>query len=373
MKQEHRAIENLIKGLNTARVIEKETFSRMVRRTLNVREVRPEELPYKVDERRFKAFSSRNTIFSRAYWDPKIAELRKRMIESMKRNMESGTPGYTLVDYALEEAAWLFTGKHKEIRRRARYFMDISGIESEGEAFTKLVKRIALFFGADLVGVTEVDPKWLYAEVKEEMAKYPYVIVMAFEMDLKALKTANEGPYAGEVGLSYSKMSIVSAHLAYFLRYLGFKAIPQGNEGALSVPLAVLAGLGEVGRSGLLITPEYGPRVRLAKVFTDAPLLPDKPIRFGVWEFCRECQLCAIACPAKAIPYGGPSWDGPTVSEEKGVYKWHVNHERCYAYWSQIGRGCGLCLKVCPYSNTLWDVHRIRALKEALRMTADHM
>ena len=70
--------------------------------------------------------------------------------------------------------------------------------------------------------------------------------------------------------------------LAEFIRILGYKAIPMGNDTSLSIPLAIDAGLGELGRHGLLITPEYGPCVRLCKVFTDLPLEPDKPIQFGV-------------------------------------------------------------------------------------------
>ncbi len=74
----------------------------------------------------------------------------------------------------------------------------------------------------------------------------------------------------------------------------------MGNDTALSIPQAVDAGLGELGRNGLLITPDRGPCVRICKVFADMPLAPDRPVRFGVSEFCRSCARCADACQARS-------------------------------------------------------------------------
>ena len=56
---------------------------------------------------------------------------------------------------------------------------------------------------------------------------------------------------------------------------------------------------GEYGRNGLLITPEFGPRLRIGKIFTNLPMVHDRPVRFGVKEFCDICRLCAKNCPAK--------------------------------------------------------------------------
>jgi epoxyqueuosine reductase QueG len=75
------------------------------------------------------------------------------------------------------------------------------------------------------------------------------------------------------------------------------------NDTALAIPYAIKAGLGEYGRHGLVITPEFGPRVRFGKIFTDMPLAHDVPLRFGVTEFCEACNLCAKACPAAASKF----------------------------------------------------------------------
>ena len=64
------------------------------------------------------------------------------------------------------------------------------------------------------------------------------------------------------------------------------------------------AGMGELGRNGLLITPEFGPRVRISKILTDLPLIPDSPIEFGVTEFCDVCMKCADLCPSRSISLG---------------------------------------------------------------------
>ena len=85
------------------------------------------------------------------------------------------------------------------------------------------------------------------------------------------------------------------------IRSLGYEAIPCGNDTTQSIPLAIDAGFGELGRNGLLITPEFGPRQRICKVLTNLPLVADKPIDFGMQSYCETCHACGFACPAKAI------------------------------------------------------------------------
>jgi len=72
------------------------------------------------------------------------------------------------------------------------------------------------------------------------------------------------------------------------------------NDTALAIPLALAAGLGEYGRHGMVITPEFGAGLRFGKIFADRPLHHDGPVHFGVKEFCESCNRCAEACPARA-------------------------------------------------------------------------
>ena len=145
-------------------------------------------------------------------------------------------------------------------------------------------------------------------------------------------------------------MVFTTACLAEFLRDLGWQAIGCGNDTALSIPLAIDAGLGECGRNGLLITPEFGARLRLCKVLTDAPLIPDKPIEFGVKDFCRRCGKCVRACPAGAISSDEPTPEAVCPSNNPGVLKWPIHAEKCMNQWRIDGAYCSNCISSCPLS-----------------------
>ena len=100
----------------------------------------------------------------------------------------------------------------------------------------------------------------------------------------------------------------------------------------------------------MLITKEFGPRVRLGKIFTDLPLTHDRPQRFGVKEFCNECRRCADACPPRAIPHGQPSARVYNRSNLVGVRKWSVDAEKCFSFWVGQNSDCSICIRVCPYN-----------------------
>ena len=119
---------------------------------------------------------------------------------------------------------------------------------------------------------------------------------------------------------------------------------------SLAIPYAIKAGLGEYSRLGLLITKEFGPRVRLGKIFTDLPLATDAPIRFGVKEFCDICRRCSDACPVKAISDREPTTEVYNESNLRGVRKWSIDGERCFSYWVKQNSDCAICVRVCPYN-----------------------
>jgi epoxyqueuosine reductase QueG len=106
-------------------------------------------------------------------------------------------------------------------------------------------------------------------------------VAIAVEMDYETIALSPSSLEGAATGLGYSRMSSVGYSVATFIRALGYRAFANGNDVSLSIPYAIAAGLGELGRHGMLITPEYGPRVRLVKVFTELELKPDKPKTFG--------------------------------------------------------------------------------------------
>ena len=150
--------------------------------------------------------------------------------------------------------------------------------------------------------------------------------------------------------MGYTHDTVVLLTLTQYIRNLGYRAIASMNDSALAIPLAVQAGLGEVGRHSLLITEEYGPRLRLGKIFTDMPLVLDEPKQFGVKEFCDICQRCSSACPPKAIPFDPPSREPHSISNLKGVLKWTTCAEKCFRFWAGQNSDCSICIRVCPYN-----------------------
>jgi len=122
------------------------------------------------------------------------------------------------------------------------------------------------------------------------------------------------------------------------------------NDTALAIPYALKAGLGEYGKHGLVITPEFGTSVRFGKIFTDMPLGHDRPVSFGVKEMCDICNACSKACPSRAIPDNQPSTDRHNKSNITGIRKWSIDGEKCFSYWSKINSDCSVCVRVCPYT-----------------------
>jgi reductive dehalogenase len=322
-------------------------------------------------------------MFRRARYDPKWIE---RAEPFYGPNQGRDEVGYTQDHYALMEAAWYvedsFAKGTQGSNHEGLYAWESADPEialwrkvsiADPGSVTKKVKRAARFFGASLAGVCELDRRWVYSHVSDDIARehkplevpeeFRYAIAMAIEMDYGFMQTAPAGGGAAATGLGYSKMAFVAGLLAEFVRRLGYKAIPCGNDTALSVPIAAEAGLGEMGRNGLLITEEFGPRVRLCKVLTDMPLVPDEPRFFGVTEFCEVCMKCADHCPSRAIPFGERTTEAPTISNNSGVLKWPVNAEQCFKFWISNRLDCANCIRVCPFNQPEgWHHDLVRAV-----------
>jgi len=106
---------------------------------------------------------------------------------------------------------------------------------------------------------------------------------------------------------------------------------------------ATSAGIGWIGRSGLLIHPEFGPRLSLATVLTDAPLSTDSPVSKSG---CGDCRLCVDHCPSSALT--GNEWSRSAPYVELVILDSCRNHKR--GSRSLEGKpNCGLCITICPY------------------------
>jgi len=330
---------------------------------LNIKVRRLKKPPYIVDCSKLQRFHRKDIIFRRTMQDPNWNGYQRRPNEKVPEIIKKGRLGRSRIDFALAYASWTlynaFRRRHRMTRIKPHQIpidtseADLTGTKFEVEdpkRMSMYVKRAAKLFGASLTGICKLNRDWLYADV-DIPEKFENVIVMAIEMDPEGIATSPDVPAAAATGVGYSRMAFVLACMGEFIRNLGYEAIECDNDTAPSIPLAIDAGLGELGRNGLLITPQYGPRVRLCKIFTDLPLEPDQPIEFGVKEFCKKCKLCAKHCEAGAISMDDePSFQVACRSNNPGVLKWYVNVELCYLFWCENGIDCSTCIKVCPYN-----------------------
>jgi reductive dehalogenase len=186
-----------------------------------------------------------------------------------------------------------------------------------------------------------------------------YVVVLIHEMGKEAMATSPTMIAFGETNLTYAKISFTTVSIAEFIRSLGFHAIPSANCTALNIPLAIDAGLGQLGRNAKLINPLFGPRCRISKVITDLPLAVNKPIFFGVTEFCNQCKKCARQCPVGAIPFGDRSFEPIDECSHQGVLQWQMDHKKCRQFWAEVGTNCGICIRACPFNKGRARIHDV--------------
>ncbi len=323
----------------------------------------------------FEQFSQRNDVFTRAFWDETVRTIATdgffasyRMEASPRRG-----DGFTQRDFALRNAAWLISdvitdryadqGRREGFQALISYDTPVAPMKVKVDDPAKMsseIKRVANFFGADLCGVADMDSRWLYAsridtrDFSEAPSDLPEgmtsVIVLGHEMDAKLVATYPSALAGAATGREYSHEASIVMQLAAYIRNLGYEAVASMNDTGLVIPYAIKAGLGEYARNQMVITPEYGPRLRFSKVFTNLPLAHDAPKPKGVRAFCDICTKCADACPVKALPFGPPEVGGSNISAIKGVRKWTSDAEKCFGFWAKTSTDCAICLRVCPFN-----------------------
>jgi reductive dehalogenase len=324
-------------------------------------------------------FDQKNEVFKRARWDQEIVSWARSFHEDAKYDDRLG---YRRHDCALRMGAWnlehdMACGNSQSnsrlyswsrVSEKVRPYTD-AGDRMPGSPLgnSKIIKQAARFFGAAMVGICRVHPHLIYSREYNVFTNEHYplklpedhsnAIVIAVDMDYRTIRLSPNAIAGAATGLGYSEMAFVANSVAIFIRSMGYDAAPCGNDTALSIPLAMAAGLGEAGRMGLLITPQYGPRVRLCKVFTNMPLSHDTFQPFGVKKFCDVCLKCAQHCPSGAISTDAQTTQGVCVSNHSGVQKWYTNPEKCYRFWAKNRMDCTTCVSVCPFNKPRGILH----------------
>ena len=357
-----------------------------------------------IDEKIFKPKDQRDTILTFAYSKklnekhpertPQYQKLHnndfvflggnKRMLTMPWDNTK---PGYTQKDRALQMAGWNtleVTGGLPSIKPDTLlHSWDQSDVseeqwqfESERDAAVS-IKSAARVFGVVKCGIARRDRRWDYDPIYDPTAEkelswekdFPFepktVIVLLTAQDYDCIATAPAWTAEASVGESYSQMSVKADMIAKFLRGLGYQAVGSGNDLGNSVAYGIQAGLGEGGRNAQLLAPGVGPRVRIAKVYTDLEFVEyDQPHDWGMTDFCLSCGKCAEACPADALPLptdkdGGygfePAYefsDEPdyTWNNNTGVRKFYTDAKKCFNFWVDNGSSCGACIASCTFN-----------------------
>jgi ferredoxin len=220
---------------------------------------------------------------------------------------------------------------------------------------TAYLKGLACYYGAMDVGVTVLQPYHVYSHVGRGTGVYgeaidtehTHAIAFTVEMDFEMVGTAPRASISMESARQYVEAARVALQLANTIRRLGYSARAHidGNYQVIAPLVARDAGLGEIGRMTLLMTPKLGPRVRLGVVSTDLELLPDQRVPDpAVIDFCNICKKCAENCPSRSIPFDDRK-------EMDGALRWKLDEEGCFRYWNAVGTDCGRCMAVCPYSH----------------------
>jgi NAD-dependent dihydropyrimidine dehydrogenase PreA subunit len=214
--------------------------------------------------------------------------------------------------------------------------------------------------GVDTFGYTRVPPELVF---EGKAVLHPNAIVLTMEMDRARMDTSPSPDSAVMVHETYNQLGIAANRIARHLRRLGYSAQAGHPLGGLALypPLGQAAGLGWQGMHGLLITPEFGPRVRLAAVFTSIEDLPACGNHDHAWieDFCRECVKCVRQCPPRAIRT-------EPVRHDSGRVTW-IEPDKCLPYFVR-NDGCSICIRVCPFHQRdyawlkeRWDRHGRRA------------
>lgn len=240
----------------------------------------------------------------------------------------------------------------------------------DGSANTRAIKSLSYFLGADLTGIAPAKRFAWFSHREDGSPVEPYhqhAIVMLIDQGFETMEGASGDDWiSGAQSMrAYLRGAEIAGVLAAHIRSLGYSARAQTNADSdvLHIPLILYAGLGEMSRIGeLVLNPFVGPRFKSVVVTTDMPLAHDRPIDFGLQDFCRQCNKCARECPCDAIPVG------PKVMFN-GYETWKPDVERCtrYRLTNIKGSACGRCMKTCPYNNEGLLQHRL-ALWAAIKL-----
>ncbi|MFX1556471.1 MAG: hypothetical protein ACFFC9_04390 [Promethearchaeota archaeon] len=199
------------------------------------------------------------------------------------------------------------------------------------------------------IGFTELPTELIF---RNKMVLFRYALVFMQEMRKDKIDKAPKIKAGDETMRVYAELGKAVADIADWLRSKGIRsqAVHPLRGLVCTPPLAGKAGMGGQGMFGCLITPEFGPRLRLAPIFIEGKLFEYTDNDEHVWieKYCKTCRICQKECPADAI------LDEKVISVENipgiGALRTCIVRDKCFPYFAKT-LGCSICVKVCPFSN----------------------
>ncbi len=249
-------------------------------------------------------------------------------------------------------------------------------IPQEPEILIRHVKAVGYFLKADVMGACKVPASAYYSHDKQGNPidiRYENAIIIVMRKESNAVHASTGRDWLGDPisFQAYQHLGMVTETIANYIRRLGWDASPQygpsfvNKYSVLLPPLLLAAGIGEVSRVGIILNPFLGLGYKAAAVLTDMPIIPDKPIDFGLQNFCQNCRICAENCPSRAIPMGDKVM-------YNGYETWKLDTRRCasFNFTNKKGTMCNRCVKSCPWTNPpTWPHNLVRRLVMNIPLT----
>ena len=327
----------------------------------------------KEDRTHISQYDERDHMFSRnnLQFHPKLAEQYYRknpelfeIDKAIQEKPELGHQGGQFYDKYLTGAA----GAAFKVLSRTQHL--VTGPKEERKDvdpvnIAEVIRQTAFRYGAADVGFVKLKKYHFYSHAGRQAENWgqqikndhKYAVVIIIAMDTAMIKQAPGTAVILESSRAYVEAAKVAHIIAEYIRGFGYdaKSHVDGKYEVICVPLAADAGLGEVGRIGLLMHPKFGPCVRISAVTTELELPVTKKKNYHIENFCRICRKCALNCPTGSISMKGKN-------STRGFSHYSIKQERCYSFWKNVGTDCAVCLSVCPYTKPDTIFHKLARL-----------
>ncbi|MDW7740581.1 MAG: reductive dehalogenase domain-containing protein [Bacillota bacterium] len=238
-------------------------------------------------------------------------------------------------------------------------------IPSDPKVLSRHFKSLGYFLGADLMGVCRIPSYAMYLDDEfgnplNVSFEYAIVFVLRKHLGTTLASSGFDWIFDSCSIQTYQLLAVWTETVANYIRRLGYEAEASNMRNYLNLmpPLLLEAGIGEISRMSLVVNPFFGGNFKSAAVLTNLPLYPEKPIDFGLQEYCSNCTICADKCPSGAISFGNKELFN-------GYETWKLDKEKCirFSRLNKKGSVCGKCTRLCPWNRpdsqphhfTSWD------------------